>query len=145
MEDRTRRKLLVGTGLLIVMQVAHLLDVLRYSETAEFPGVLADPLGALGVGAAGAAFCWTVQRQRLARAGSLAAGSAISLGFILQHGLPFDLAGVNNPYWTLDGNRADLLRWATVVVLIGLGLWTAWTAWAGEAADHPDTLSFETR
>lgn len=128
-DPRSRAKVLVGTGLLVVLQLVHLLDVLRYDETASFPAVLGDPLAMFGIGGAMAGFVWTARRWRSARTVSGGVAGAIALGFLLQHGLPFDLGGVNNPYWTFDGNRADLFRWATVLVLIALGAWTARTAW----------------
>jgi len=89
-----------------------------------------------------AGFVWTARRWRSARTVSCAVAGAIALGFLLQHGLPFDLGGVNNPYWTFDGNRADLFRWATVLVLIAVGTSTARTAWSAPHLDDvgPRTL-----
>lgn len=141
-DRRVRTKVLVGTGLLAVLQLVHLLDVLRYDETASFPAVLGDPLAVFGIGGAMAGFAWTAREWRSARTVSGAVAGAIALGFLLQHGLPFDLGGVNNPYWTSDGNRADLFRWATVLVLIALGVWTARTAWSSSHLDDdgPRTL-----
>lgn len=142
-DQRVRTKLLVGTALLAVMQVAHLLDVLRYDETASFPALLADPLAVFGIGAATVAFIWTVQRRRTARAVALATGAAIAVGFVLVHGLPVELDGFNNPYWTKEeGNRADPVQWASVLVLVVLGAWTARTAWNAPSATggDPQTL-----
>lgn len=132
-DQRVRTKLLVGTALLAVMQLVHLLDVLRYDETASFPALLGDPLAVFGIGAATVAFVWTVQRRRTARAVALATGAAIAVGFVLVHGFPVELDGFNNPYWTKEGNRADRLQWASVLVLVVLGAWTARTAWNGSS------------
>ena len=124
-----RSRLLAGTAALIVVQLVHLLDVLRYVPEASFPGVLADPLAAVGIGLATFAFVLLVARRPSARRTTIVAALAVAAGVLLHHGIPFDL-GTNNPYWTFDeGNRADVLRWATVVVLIALGAWTAATAW----------------
>jgi hypothetical protein len=124
-----RTKILAGTGLMVLAQFAHLLDVLRYDDTASFPAVLGDPVAIFGIGIAALAFGLTASRHRLGPSVAVAAGGAIAVGFVLTHGIPFQLGGLNNPYWTFDGNRADLLRWASVVVLVVLGAWTAWTAW----------------
>ena len=137
-EDSTtnvRSRLLAGTAALIVVQLVHLLDVLRYVPEASFPGVLADPLAAVGIGLATFAFVLLVTRRPSARRTTIVAALAVAAGFMLHHGIPFDL-GTNNPYWTFEeGNRADVLRWATVVVLIALGAWTAATAWRASTID----------
>lgn len=125
---QSRAWLLGATGLLAVMQLVHLLDVLRYDDAATFPAVLGDPLAGLGIGGAVMAFGLTAQKYRHADRVTFVVASAIAAGFVLQHGIPFDLAGVNNPYWTLHGNRADILQWVTVLAIVGLGIWTARTA-----------------
>lgn len=124
----TETKLLAQTGLLALVQVAHSLDALRYADEATFPGVLTDPLALLGIGSAAGAFALVAARRPSGRTAALLAGAAVALGFTLYHGIPFDL-GVNNPYWDLDGTRADAIQWATVVGAIVAGLWTAHTAW----------------
>ena len=130
-----RQRLLVATAALAVAQLVHLLDVLRYAEEASFPGVLADPLAAVGIGAVTVAFVALATRRRSARMWVIWASSAVALGFVLHHGIPVEL-GTNNPYFTLeDGNRADAFRWLTVVVLIALGAWTALTAWRADAEE----------
>jgi hypothetical protein len=120
------------------MQLAHLLDVLRYDDEASFPAVLGDPLAVFGIGVAAAAFVLVLRRHRLGPSVTVAAGAAIAVGFVLTHGIPVELGGLNNPYWTLDGNRADLPRWASVVILIALGWWTATTAWRSPAPPAVD-------
>ena len=54
------------------------------------------------------------------------AGVAVSLGFVLYHGIPFKV-GVNNPYWGPNGH-ADAIRWFTVLTAIGVGLVVVWLA-----------------
>ena len=130
-----RTRLLAGTTALVVVQLVHLLDVLRYVPEASFPGVLADPLAAVGIGAATFAFVLLAARRPSAGRATLVAALAVAAGFVLHHGIPVEL-GTNNPYWTFEeGNRADFVRWATVVVLIALGAWTAATAWRASTVD----------
>jgi hypothetical protein len=124
-----RTRLLAGIAGLAVIQLVHLLDVLRYVEEASFPGVLADPLAAVGIGVAVIALATLLLRRKSARTWTIVASVSVALGFVLHHGIPVEL-GTNNPYWTFDdGNRADAFRWATVIALIALGAWTAVTAW----------------
>ena len=130
-----RRRLLAGTAGLIAVQLIHLLDVLRYVPEATFPGVLGDPLAAVGIGLATFAFVLLLAGRPSARRTTIVAAAAVAGGFVLHHGIPVEL-GTNNPYWTFEaGNRADFLRWATVVVLIVLGAWTAVTAWRSGAPE----------
>lgn len=129
LETTTRKRLLAATAALALIQLIHLIDVLRYAEDASFPGVLADPLAAIGIGLAIVAFAALVLGRRSARSWVIVASGAVALGFVLQHGIPVEL-GTNNPYFTLEGgNRADWFRWLTVIVLVALGSWTALTAW----------------
>lgn len=123
-----RTKLLAGTGALALVQLTHLLDVLRYSDTATFPRVLADPIALTGIGTATLAFAALAIHRPGGSTLALVAGSAIALGFTLYHGLPFDL-GVNNPYWGTGEGSADLIQWSTVIGAIAVGAWTARTAW----------------
>ncbi|HEX7167972.1 MAG TPA: hypothetical protein VF230_13425 [Acidimicrobiales bacterium] len=113
------QRLLVATGTLVALQVWHLLDVLRYADDATFPGVLYDPLGLAGVGAATAAFVATAVNHWLAGPLARVAGGAVAIGFTLHRGIPWDIGGVNNPYWG-DGS-ADLIRWVTVLACIAVG------------------------
>jgi hypothetical protein len=132
---RLRGKLLVATAALAGVQLVHLLDVLRYVDEATFPEVLADPLAAVGIGAATAAFVALVTGRRSARLWVVWASSAVALGFVLHHAIPVEL-GTNNPYYTFaDGTRADAFRWLTVLVLVGLGAWTAVRAWRADPQD----------
>ena len=129
LETTTRTRLLVATAALALIQLVHLIDVLRYAEDASFPGVLADPLAAIGIGLAIVAFATLLLGGRSARSWVIVASGAVALGFVLHHGIPVEL-GTNNPYFTLeDGNRADWFRWLTVIVLVALGGWTARSAW----------------
>lgn len=123
-----RTKLLTGTGALALVQLAHLLDVLRYSDTATFPGVLADPIAVTGIGTATLAFAALAAHRPAGTTLALVAGSAIGLGFTLYHGIPLNL-GVNNPYWGTNESNADLIQWGTVIGAIVIGAWTARTAW----------------
>jgi len=124
-----RRRLLVGTAALAAVQLVHLLDVLRYDDDASFPDVLGDPQAVVGIGLAAVAMLLLALQHPAARAMTITASVVVALGFVLHHGIPFDLDGVNNPYWTFGaGNRADWFRWTTVLVLIALGAWTATTA-----------------
>lgn len=126
-----RRPLLVALAALAAVQLAHLLDVLRYAPEASFPGVLNDPLAMVGIGLATVAFAAVLLGWRGARGLAIAAGAGVSVGFTLYHGIPFDL-GVNNPYWGPNGS-ADLIRWLTVLAAIGVGAWAAWLAWTARA------------
>lgn len=128
-ETTARTRLLAATAALALIQLVHLLDVLRYAEDASFPGVLADPLAAIGIGLEAVAFATLVLRRASARNWVIVASGVVAAGFALQHGIPVEL-GANNPYFTIeDGNRADWFRWVTVIVLVVLGGWTALTAW----------------
>ncbi len=136
-----RTKLLAGTGALALVQLTHLLDVLRYSDTATFPRVLADPIALTGIGTATLAFAALAIHRPGGATLALVAGSAIALGFTLYHGLPFDL-GVNNPYWGTGESSADLIQWSTVIGAIAVGAWTARTAWhTAWSAFSPVTLT----
>lgn len=124
----TDKKLLIGTAALALVQLAHLLDVLRYADNAAFPAVLFDPLGVLGVGIAAAAFIAVAAKLEIGRTLALVAGATVAVGFTLYHGIPFDL-GVNNPYWDTSGSQADAIQWLTVIGAIAIGASTAHTAW----------------
>lgn len=124
----SRARLLLGTLGLVATQIGHLLDVLRFADDASFPGVLADPLAAVGIGLAGAALVLLLARRRSGPTMAIAASVVVGGGFVVHHGIPVEL-GVNNPYWTLDGSRADGIQWATVVAIVALSAWTGLTAW----------------
>ena len=125
-----RRRLMAATAALAALQLVHLLDVLRYDDTASFPGVLADRQAGVGIGLASFAFALLALRHPAARTMTIAASVIVAGGFVLHHGIPVHLEGLTNPYWTsADGNRADWFRWATVLVLIALGAGTATAAW----------------
>ena len=125
-----RRRLMAGTAALAVLQLVHLLDVLRYDDTASFPGVLADRQAMIGIGLTSVAFLALVLRDAPARGLTIAASAVVALGFVLHHGIPVHIGGLTNPYWTsADGNRADWFRWTTVLVIIAVGAFTAIAAW----------------
>jgi hypothetical protein len=123
-----RTRLLTGTAILAIVQLAHLLDVLRYSSAATFPSVLADPLAMIGIGAAAVAFAALATDRSFGTSLALYAGAGVGLGFTLYHGVPIDL-GLNNPYWGPSSSGADIIQWTTVIVAIAVGAWTAHTAW----------------
>jgi hypothetical protein len=130
LEPGVRSRLLVGTAALAVLQLVHLLDVLRYDDTASFPAVLADRQAIIGIGLAGIAFALHVHRHPAARAMTITASAVVALGFVLHHGIPVHFAGLTNPYWTsADGNRADWFRWTTVLIIIAVGAVTGSAAW----------------
>ncbi len=112
---------------LAVVQVAHLLDVFRYSEDAKLSSVLFDRQALLGIGAAAVAFIAVLREERFGRLLAAVAGGIVAAGFTLYHGIPFDLGVNNNPYWGPHGH-ADLIRWFTVLTAIGVGVWTVWLA-----------------
>ena len=125
-----RRKLLVGTAALAALQLVHLLDVLRYDDTASFPGVLVDRQAIVGIGLASVAFVLLAVRHSAARVMTITASSIVALGFVLHHGIPVRFAGLTNPYWTsASGNRADWFRWTTVLVIVAVGGFVGATAW----------------
>ena len=125
-----RSRLLVGTAALAALQLVHLLDVLRYDDTASFPGVLIDLQALVGIGLASIAFVLLVFRHSAARVMTITASTVVALGFVLHHGIPVHLAGLTNPYWTnASGNRADWFRWTTVLVIIAVGGVVGTTAW----------------
>lgn len=132
MTDR-RRTLLFALAALALVQLAHLLDVLRYADEAEFPSVLLDPLALVGIGAATVAFVSVLRRWRTAREIAIAAGGGVAVGFTLYHGIPFDI-GVNNPYWGGDAD-SDPIRWLTVLAAIAVGAWAVWLA--RDTTDRP--------
>ncbi len=128
--SNVRRRLLVGTSALAALQFVHLLDVLRYDDSASFPGVLLDPLAIIGIGLASIAFVLLVVRHPAARVMTIVASAVVAVGFVLHHGVPLHVAGLTNPYWTpAEGNRADWFRWATVLVIIAVGALLGTTAW----------------
>jgi hypothetical protein len=127
-----RQRLLLGTGLLVVVQVGHLLDVVRYYEDATVAGAVANPLGWVGIGVALAAFLTVAADHASARRMAMLAGFGVGVGFLLYHGIPVDL-GANNPYWGTPDANADAIMWASVIALILIGAWTAWTSWAAGA------------
>lgn len=108
---------------LAIVQLGHLLDVLRYDPDASFPSVLENPRAFLGIGLAALAFIAVQMQWRVARGLALFAGGGVAIGFILYHGIPFDL-GANNPYWGAH-SHADLIRWLTVLATIAVGFWVA--------------------
>lgn len=124
-----RGRLLLGTGLLVVVQIGHMLDVLRYYEDATLAGALVNPLGWVGIGVALAAFLSVAADHSAARSMAVLAGLGVGVGFLLYHGIPVDL-GANNPYWGTPDANADAIMWASVIALIAIGAWTARTAWA---------------
>lgn len=126
-----RPTLLLALATLAAVQLAHLLDVLRYADDATFPSVLADPLAIVGITAASVASVAVARRWRHARNIAITAGGSVAVGFTLYHGIPIDL-GVNNPYWGPDGH-ADLIRWLTVLAAIAVGGWSARLAVSWEA------------
>jgi hypothetical protein len=131
----------VATAFLVLLQVGHLVDVLRYDDTASFPGVLGDPVAIFGIGIVTVAIVLLAIHHRLAPLVTAAAGAAIAVGFVLTHAIPVKLGGLNNPYWTLDGgNEADLIRWVSVVALVALGGWTTWAAWRSVGSASPPTI-----
>jgi hypothetical protein len=125
-----RHQLLVGLAVLAGLQLFHLLDVLRYDDTASFPGVLAEPQGIAGVTLTVFAFVFVLWREPAARMATIVASSVVAVGFVLHHGIPVQIGSLTNPYWTpANGNRADWIRWTTVVTIIAVGAFTASTAW----------------
>jgi hypothetical protein len=132
----TRARLLTGTGLLVLVQLGHLLDVLRYADGVSLAEVLNNPLAWTGIGVALAAFVAAAADHRTARPLGVMAGLAVSVGFLLYHGIPVDL-GVNNPYWGTPGADADAIMWASVIVLIAVGAWTARVARVRDEAPSP--------
>lgn len=125
-----RSRMLVGAAALAVLQFVHLLDVLRYDDTASFPGVLVDRQALIGIGLTSVAFVLLVLRHPAARSMTITASAIVAVGFVLHHGIPVHFAGLTNPYWTFaDGNRADWFRWTTVLVIIAVGAFTGTTAW----------------
>ena len=120
---KRRHLMLLALAVLAVVQLGHLLDVLRYDPHASFPSVLQNPRAFLGIGLAGLAFLAVQMQWRVARRLALFAGGGVAIGFILYHGIPFD-TGANNPYWGEHGH-ADLIRWLTVLATIAVGVWVA--------------------
>ena len=129
-ESSLRRRLTAGMAVLAGLQLFHLLDVLRYDESASFPGVLVDRQAIIGMGLTVVAFVLLVRRHPAARLLTIVASAIVVVGFVIHHGIPAQIDGVTNPYWTAaDGNRADVIRWTTVLVIIGIGAVTGITAW----------------
>src|SRR5690242_13453678 len=115
------RTLVVALLALAVVQLLHLLDGLRYSTNAEFPGVFNDPAALFGVSATVVSAIAVARDEPIARALAIATGAAVAIGFTLYHGIPLKLRH-NNPYWGPDGH-ADALRWLTVLSAIGIAIW----------------------
>ena len=134
----TRVRLILGMAALAVLQLFHLLDVLRYDNTASFPGVLVDRQAIIGMGLTVVAFLLLVRRHPAARLVTIMAAAVVAVGFVIHHGIPAHIDGVTNPYWTAaDGNRADWIRWTTVLMIIAVGGIMGMTAWRAS----PDVIS----
>jgi hypothetical protein len=132
-----RTKLVAATAALTLTQVAHLVDVLRYDDSATIRELLTDPPAALGITLAGIAFAALVMKSHHARVIAAIAGGSVGTGFILYHGIPVDL-GANNPYW--GSGTADLIQWATVIAAITAGATTLWLA-ASDTSTTPAPTS----
>jgi len=124
--ERRRVSLIVALALLATVQLAHILDELRYSRDAEFPGVLMEQNGQLGIVLALVACLAVAMRWNKAPQIAALAGGLVAAGFVLYHGIPFKI-GVTNPYWGPAGH-ADAIRWLTVLTAIALGIWSVWLA-----------------
>ena len=127
------RTLVIALLALASVQLLHLLDALRYSPNATFPGVFNDPAALFGVSAAFISAIAVARHEPIARALALATGAAVAIGFTLYHGIPVQLRH-NNPYWGPDGH-ADALRWLTVLLAIGLAMWVI--VLAARLVSHP--------
>jgi hypothetical protein len=124
---RRRTQLLVALVALALVQVAHIVDELRWSSTATFPSVLfGERNGQLGIVLALVGFLAVATRLEYAPQLAAVAGGVVAVGFVLYHGIPFDLA-VNNPYWGPSGH-ADAIRWLTVLTAIAVALMVVWLA-----------------
>src|SRR5690348_8469554 len=100
----TRHRILVVALLVLALvQLAHLVDGLRYSPNASFPGVLSDPPAMFGVTAALISAIAVARRERIGPTLAIATGAAVAIGFTLYHGIPVRLRH-NNPYWGPDGH-----------------------------------------
>ncbi len=128
MHNRLRTHTLVALAALALVQLFHLLDVLRYADDAEFPAVLIDPLAISGIGAAIVASLTVATSRRHGAQLSIAAGGAVAIGFVLYHGIPVDLA-VNNPYWGPDSDGADAIQWLSVLGAIAAGVTASSLGW----------------
>jgi hypothetical protein len=116
-----RTRLFVALIALALIQVAHILDQLRWSSTARFPSVfVTEQNGQLGIVLALVACIAVAARSDHGPALAALAGAVVALGFALYHGIPFKV-GVNNPYWGPNGH-ADVIRWLTVLAAIAVGL-----------------------
>lgn len=134
MRHPTRNRALAALAALALVQLFHLLDVLRYADEAEFPAVLVDPLAVTGIGAATVAAVAVARNKPTGPQLTTAAGGAVAIGFLLYHGIPVDI-GLNNPYWGPDSDGADAIRWISVLGAIGAG---AIAAWYGRRMLHPE-------
>jgi len=124
---RRHAQLLVALVALALIQVAHILDQLRWSSTATFPSVLfTEQNGQFGIVLTLVACIAVVTRSDYGPLLATLAGAVVALGFVLYHGIPFKL-GVNNPYWGPNGH-ADVIRWLTVFTAIAVGLLVVWLA-----------------
>ncbi len=101
-------------GVLVVIQILHLLDSLRTDSETTFPTVLAEPQGVAGVGGTLLALVLVGRRHPWGRTLAMLAGVLVSVGFLVVHVLPFSSA-FTNPYWG-DGS-ADALQWLGVVAI----------------------------
>jgi len=125
--SRRRGQVLVALVALALVQVAHILDQLRWSSGSTFSSVLVgEPNGQLGIVLALVAFLAVVTRWEHAPRLASLAGGVVAVGFVLYHGIPFK-PGVNNPNWGPNGH-ADAIRWLTVLTAIALGITVAWLA-----------------
>jgi hypothetical protein len=118
-----RHLLLLTVGALVVLQVAHLLDALRYDPAATFPAVLFDPGALLTIAVTAATFLAVAYEWPSFETLAAFVGGGIAVGFTLHHGIPIDL-GTNNPYW----GTADAIQWAIVLAAIGTGALACWVA-----------------
>ena len=118
---RRRAQLFVALIALVLVQLGHILDQLRWSSGATFPSVLTgEQNGQLGIVLALVALLALAMRSEYAPQLAAVAGVAVSIGFVLYHGIPFKF-GVNNPYWGPNGH-ADAIRWLTVLAAIAVAV-----------------------
>jgi hypothetical protein len=114
-----QRRLVMALAGLAIIEFLHGLDSLRTYEDATVVGVLADPVGLAGIGGALVAVTAVVRGWASAQTLAVLAGSLVSIGFLIVHGLWFE-ASFTNPYWG-DGS-ADALQWAGVFAVWGFGI-----------------------
>ena len=109
-----RERTALALGVLVVLQVLHLLDELRAYST-DLGETLLRPQPILGIGGTLAAAVAVHRGAAIGRPLALIAAGLITLGFVLSHGIPVESARTK-PYW--GDASADVVQWIGLILIL---------------------------